>query len=84
MKDLRLLIWLTQLGLSVAAPPAGFVLLALWLKSQFGWGNWVVIVGVIFGVVGAVNGLLDSLKALKKLTKSQDKEPPSLSFNDHD
>ena len=30
MKDLPLLVWLTQLGLSVAAPLAGFVLLAVW------------------------------------------------------
>ena len=29
MKDLPLLVWLTQLGLSVAAPLAGFVLLAV-------------------------------------------------------
>ena len=32
MKDLGLLVWLTQLGLSVAFPLAGFVLLGLWLR----------------------------------------------------
>ncbi len=84
MKDLTLLIWLTQLGLSVAIPPAGFVLLSLWLQDRFGLGNWVVIVGVILGITGAINGLRDSLKALQKLTKRQPDEPPAVSFNDHD
>ena len=36
MKDLSLLVWLTQLGLSVAVPLAGFILLAVWLRSRFG------------------------------------------------
>ena len=34
MKDLTLLVWLTQLGLSVALPLAGFILLALWLRKE--------------------------------------------------
>lgn len=40
-KDIGMLAWVTQLGLSVAFPLAGFVLLAVWLKNRFGWGNWV-------------------------------------------
>ena len=32
MKDLNLIVWLTQLGMSVAVPLAGFVLLAVWLR----------------------------------------------------
>ena len=33
MKQYQLLIWLTQLGLSVALPLAGFVLLGVWLHT---------------------------------------------------
>ena len=33
MKTVSLLPWLTQLGLSVALPLAGFIFLALWLRS---------------------------------------------------
>ena len=53
MKELTLLTWLTQLGLSVALPLAGFIFLALWLRSQFGWGDWVLWVGIVLGFWGA-------------------------------
>lgn len=84
MKDLALLVWLTQTGLSVAIPPAGFILLAVWLRDSCGWGEWVIWAGVIFGAVGAVNGLRDSLRALQKLTKPKQKQEPPVAFNSHD
>ena len=42
MKDLSMLVWLSQLGLSVAAPLAGFILLAVWLNERFSLGVWVI------------------------------------------
>lgn len=85
MKDLSLLVWLTQLGLSVAVPLAGFVLLAVWLRSRFGLGDWVLWAGIVLGLVSAIDGLRTSLKALSRLSRNrQDPEPPSVSFNDHD
>lgn len=84
MKKMNLLIWLTQLGLSVVVPLGGFILLALWLRQQFGWGDWVIIVGVLLGVVCAVDGLRTSLKAMERMSKDkkEEQEPP-VSFNDH-
>ena len=41
MKDLHMLVWLTQTGISVAAPPGGFLLGAIWLRDRFGLGAWV-------------------------------------------
>ena len=35
MKDLRMLVWLTQVGISVAAPLVVFLLIALWLRALF-------------------------------------------------
>ena len=71
MKDLSLLVWLTQLGLSVALPFGGFILLALWLQSEWGWGQWVLWVGIVLG--------------MERLSKGKkDPEPPPVSFNDHD
>lgn len=85
MKELTLLTWLTQLGLSVALPLAGFICLALWLNNQCGWGEWVIWVGIVLGVVMAVDGLRQSLKLLSRLTdKKPGDEPPSVSYNDHD
>jgi len=72
MKALRMLVWLMQLGLSVAFPLAGFILLALWLRSRFELGSWVLIPGIVLGLAGAVDGLWTSLKAMERLSK-QDK-----------
>ena len=86
MKDLTLLVWLTQLGFSVAVPPAAIILLAVWLRTRFDLGVWVVLVGVGLGVVCAIDGLRTSLKAMDRIAnrKTPDQEPPPVSFNDHD
>lgn len=85
MKDLSLLVWLTQLGLSVALPFGGFILLALWLQSEWGWGQWVLWVGIVLGVICAIDGFRSSIKAMERLSKRKDDpEPPAVSFNDHD
>lgn len=85
MKDLNLLVWLTQLGISVAVPLAGFILLAVWLQEKLQWGNWVIWVGVVMGVLSAISGLRSSLKMLNRLGKRpNDPQPPAVSFNEHD
>lgn len=84
MKHLSLFVWLTQLGLSVAMPPVVSIWLAVWLHNSKGWGSWVIWVGILLGVVCAVDGLRVSLKALERITRPKDKkEPPPVSFNDH-
>lgn len=85
MENLKMLIWLTQLGVSVAFPLAGFILLAVWLRERFGLGFWVLILGIVLGFAGAIDGLRASLKAMEIMSKDKkDKEPPPVSFNDHD
>lgn len=84
MKDMKLLIWLTQLGLSVAVPLAGFLMIALWLRNKYELGVWVVIVGVVLGVICAFEGLMSSLKAMKRMAKKDKEETPPVSFNDHE
>lgn len=84
MKKMNLLIWLTQLGLSVVLPLGGFILLALWLQKQFAWGDWVIVAGVVLGIICAVDGLRVSLKAMERMSKDKKEESPPVSFNDHD
>ncbi len=84
MKDINLLVWLGQLGLSVAVPPAVFILAALWLHRVYAWGQWVIWAGVILGVVCAIDGLRTSLKAMERLTREKKKDTPPVSFNDHE
>ena len=84
MKDLNLLVWLTQLGLSVAAPPAVFILLAVWLRNRFAWGNWVIWVAIVLGIYCAVTGFVSTLRALDTISGRKKEERNTVSFNDHD
>lgn len=84
MKSLKNLIWLTQLGLSVAVPPVCFILLAVWLRNTHGWGGWVIWAGIILGVYSAVEGFRASMKAMALLNKNKEEPEPPVSFNEHD
>ena len=84
MKDLHLLIWLTQLGISVAVPLGGFIWLGIWLRQRFELGVWVVLAGIFVGIVCAIDGLRSSLKAMERMSKHKEEEPPPVSFNDHE
>ena len=83
MKNLSLLVWLTQLGLGVAMPLAGFVLIGVWLNKSIGWGIWTVFAGVALGLYCAFQGLMTSLKTMKRLSDSKEKEK-IVAFNNHD
>lgn len=85
MKHLSLLVWLTQLGISVAVPPACFIFSAVWLKNRFDFGQWIIWVGIVLGLISAIDGLRTSLKAMAKMSEGKDeKNPPPVSFNDHE
>lgn len=84
MKDLTLLTWLTQLGLSVAVPLGGFVWLGVWLRDAWGWGDWTIWAGLALGAYCAVDGFRISLKNLDRIVKPKKKEKPPVAFNDHD
>ena len=84
MKNVSLLVWFTQLGLSVALPPAGFIYLAAFLRRNYGWGSWVLWVGIVLGVVCAIEGLVSSLKAMYRMSEEKEPEQTPVSFNEHD
>ncbi len=75
MKNLSLLVWFTQLGISVAVPLGGAIWLSVWLYQKFQLGVWIIILGVIIGFYGAIDGLRTSLKAMERLAEpSKDKK----------
>ena len=84
MKNLSLIIWLTQLGISVALPLGGFVWLGVWLHEHLDWGVWTVVVGALLGIICAADGLRTSLKAMNRMAKEKKEEAPPMAFNDHD
>lgn len=83
VKALRYLVWLTQLGFSVAIPLVGFILLGVWLRNSRGWGGWTVPVGIALGILGAVGGLYNSFKLLNQMLK-QDEEKARMGYNRHE
>ena len=84
MKDVNLLVWLTQLGISVAVPLAGFLWLGVWLHNDLGWGKWTILVGLILGLSGAISGLWSSLQILGKMSRHKKEDlPPPVAFNEH-
>jgi hypothetical protein len=78
MKELSLIVWLTQLGFSTALPMGGFIWLAVWLRDEYQLGPWIIIAGAVLGIAGAVDGLRYSLKAMELMTrdKKEKKQPP--------
>lgn len=84
MKDLNLLVFLTQLGFTVAFPLAGFVLLAIFLRETFSLGSWVVWVGLALGLLCAVAGFRDALRTMERMSRGPKKQDPPVSFNEHD
>ena len=82
VKNISLLVWVSQLGLSVTVPPVMFIWLAVWLRDA-GWGGWVVWVGIGLGVFGDISGLISSLRTLLRLSAKRNKEAPPLTYNDH-
>ena len=85
MKEFRMLVWLTQLGLSVVMPLAGFTLLSVWLRQRFDIGIWCIFFGVAVGLICAVDGLRSSLRIMENQDKAnENKRPEHISFNDHE
>lgn len=85
MRDWRMLVWLTQLGLSIVLPLTGSILLGVWLHSCLNWGVWTIIAGLVLGLICAVQGFRDSLNAMERMAKpKKPQNPPPVSFNNHD
>jgi len=79
---LKNLVWMTQFAFSVVSPLVLFVLGSVWLQERFSLGGWVIVVGIVLGICGAVGGLMNSLKAMRRGDGKKDEDPP-VSFNDH-
>ena len=87
VKDVSLLVMIGQLGLSVAVPLAGCLILVVWLRNKFSLGIWVIFVGAVLGGILAISGFRSTLKTMEDIAKrgdEKDKKPPVTGFNSHD
>ncbi len=90
MKDFNMLVWLTQLGMSTALPLLGFIWGAMWLKERFELGNWVLVCGIVVGLICAVDGMIHSFVIMNRMIRKPEEEKekqlktPIVTFNEHD
>ena len=62
---LRYLSSLTQLGLSVAAPPILCIFFGLWLQKKWGVGDWVIVVCLLVGIVSGACSFASFIRAAR-------------------
>lgn len=84
MKNLSLILWVTQFGLSILVPPCLLLLLAAWLQQRFGLGIWIVAALGSLGILIAIGTARANWRAMRKeAEKTTDSNRPPISFNDH-
>lgn len=82
MKMMQDLTWLTQLGISITAPPLLCALGAGWLISRFGWPGWVMLPALLLGLGGAAASMWGFYRhAQLKAQKAKRSAAPA--FNQH-
>lgn len=77
----RNLVYLTQVGLSLAMPLILCCFGAAWLQRRFQLGSWVIFVGIILGVGGAVSSFRGFMHEANRQARKKEKKEPR-SFND--
>ena len=63
---LRYLIYFSQVGFTVIHRRSFAASAAIWLKRRFGWGNGVVIIGIVLGIAVAACSLRDFLRLTER------------------
>ncbi len=85
MKFWWLLVWVTQLGFSVAFPLCFFLILASWLRSTYDLGLWIVLLFGALGLLTTISTLRSCIRSLRKeVQRSDSQEIPPVSYNEHD
>lgn len=81
---LSLLLWVTQLGLSLLFPLCFFLILAVRLQQRYELGTWIVLLLGLVGFLTSVSTARSCIRSLRKAAeKASDQKDPA-SFNDHE
>ena len=79
-KTLKHLSWLTQAGISVAAPLILCIGGGIWLAETLPLGHWPILIGVVLGIGGALCSLLGFFKVISIESKRKSNKQPG-AFN---
>lgn len=71
---LRYLAYFTQVGVTMVTPPLLLAMGAVWLRNRLGWGNGIVIAGILLGVAVAAVGLRDFMRLTEKKARQSERE----------
>ncbi|MBQ8160835.1 MAG: hypothetical protein IJ083_08780 [Clostridia bacterium] len=71
--DWKMLIWISQLGLSTCLPLAGFTLLGIYLCDRFSWPRGVIIIFLLLGLISGFSGLREAWQAMNHMERMQKK-----------
>lgn len=71
---LRYLIYFSQVGFTVVTPPLLCCFGAVWLRDRLGWGNGVVIAGILLGIAAAACGLRDFLHFTERKARESERK----------
>lgn len=71
---LRYLIYFSQVGFTVVTPPVLCCFGAIWLRNRFGWGNGIVIFGILLGIAVAACGLWDFLRFTERKARESERK----------
>ena len=80
LKDVSLLVFLSQLGLGVVLPLAGFIALGVWLRQWL--GLWGLMACTAIGAFMAVRGFIYTLRIMNRMAKKPEEDV--LSYNEHE
>ncbi len=85
MEQLSLLMWVTQFGFSVMFPLCACLLLANWLRQEYGLGMWIVAVLGVLGLLSSIRTAVSCVQSLlKQINRKKDPNRPDVpAFNQH-
>lgn len=87
MKQISLLLWVTQFGFSILFPVCFFLIAGTWLQERFDLGTWVLVVCGIVGLLTSISTTRSCIRAMRKEAgdrKSEEDHKTVVAFNDHD
>lgn len=74
LSALKYLVWVSTLGVSLAAPILLGVLGAHWLQTRFSLGSWCMVLGIVLGLATAGVNLAKFLRFMQREANKRDKE----------